>query len=165
MPVELLFSYFFFFVQSQDVYSISVLPDEDNTSQQCASQLAFLSLLEVPFPSKSNICLDAQLNCHNCFDLQMEGADAFPPCIVNINMEKENSEAIKSTDEAVGSIKTEGVVTVSSIFHSHYMTFFSLVSYISYHMHNILLKLLLICLNCWLSLFYNACGFICPKYR
>ncbi|XP_021912769.1 uncharacterized protein LOC110826435 isoform X2 [Carica papaya] len=96
---------------SQDVYSISVLRDEDNTSQQCASQLAFLSLLEVPFPSKSNICLDAQLNCHNCFDLQMEGADAFPPCIVNINMEKENSEAIKSTDEAVGSIKTEGVVT------------------------------------------------------
>ncbi|XP_015382616.1 uncharacterized protein LOC102620656 isoform X3 [Citrus sinensis] len=93
----------------QDVYGISVLPDEGNTSPNCTSQLTFLSFLEVPFPSKSRTSLDTQLDCHKCIDLQMKSADAYSSCIVDINIEKENLETLKSNDETFGSIKSEGV--------------------------------------------------------
>lgn len=102
------------YLQGQDVYSISVLSNEGN-DPQCASELAFLSFLEVANPSNDQMCLDAQLNCQNCIDFQMKSADAIPPCIVDINIGKESSKTPKSTDETVESLKSEGVLTVSFI--------------------------------------------------
>ncbi|KAG2711899.1 hypothetical protein I3760_04G099100 [Carya illinoinensis] len=94
----------------QDVCSISVLSDEGN-NKQCASELAFLSFLEVSNPSKNQMCMDAKLNFKNCIDLQMKSADAIPPCIIDINNEKECSKTLESTDEVVESLKSEGVLT------------------------------------------------------
>ncbi|GMY11360.1 hypothetical protein FCV25MIE_06599 [Fagus crenata] len=94
----------------QDVYSISVLSGEGK-SPRCASELAFLSILEVANPSKKQMCVDAQLNCQNCIDLQMKSADPISPCIVDINIEKEYSKTPESNDEAVESLKSEGVLT------------------------------------------------------
>ncbi|XP_059624272.1 uncharacterized protein LOC132267199 isoform X4 [Cornus florida] len=93
--------------ESQDAYSISVLPDEGTTNTQCESQLAFVTLLEVPNPFKSQLCLDAQMNCQNN-DLKMENADAHSPCIVNIDIDKKNLETPKPKDEATEKLKTEG---------------------------------------------------------
>ncbi|KAH7565725.1 hypothetical protein JRO89_XS08G0006200 [Xanthoceras sorbifolium] len=95
----------------QDVYDISMLPEEVNTSAQCASQLTVLGFVEVPFPSKRQMCLEAQLDCQNCIDLQMKSADAYSSCIVDINVDKEIPETLKTNDEVVGSIKSEGMVT------------------------------------------------------
>jgi hypothetical protein len=113
------------FLQGQDVYSISVLSGEGN-SPQCASELAFLSFLEVANPSKNQMCLDAQLNCQNCIDLKTKSIDAIPPCIVDINIEKEYSKKPESTDEAVESLKGEGVLTVSFLYSSSYSIAFRL---------------------------------------
>ncbi|KAL5820221.1 hypothetical protein ACOSQ3_022103 [Xanthoceras sorbifolium] len=93
----------------QDVYDISMLPEEVNTSAQCASQLTVLGFVEVPFPSKRQMCLEAQLDCQNCIDLQMKSADAYSSCIVDINVDKEIPETLKTNDEVVGSIKSEGM--------------------------------------------------------
>ncbi|EOX92104.1 hypothetical protein QUC31_003459 [Theobroma cacao] len=95
----------------QDVYSISVLPEEGNTSPKCTPQLTFLSLLEVPFSSKNQMCLDAQLSCQNCIDLKVDTEDDYSSCILDINIEKENSDILKSSNETVGNTKSEGVVT------------------------------------------------------
>lgn len=101
-------------MQGQDVYGISMLSEESKTATQCTSQLAFLSLVELPVPLKNQMCLDPQLNCQKFIDLQMESADAYSPCIVDIDIETDNFEKPKSEDEAVGSIKSEGQLTVSS---------------------------------------------------
>ncbi|XVF15189.1 hypothetical protein REPUB_Repub09cG0129100 [Reevesia pubescens] len=95
----------------QDVYSISMLPEEGNTSPKCKPQLTFLSLLEVPFPSKNQMCLDAQLSCQNCFDLKVDSEDSYSSCLLDINIEKEAPGILKSSDETVGNSKSEGVVT------------------------------------------------------
>ncbi|XVE86782.1 hypothetical protein DITRI_Ditri18aG0061400 [Diplodiscus trichospermus] len=95
----------------QDVYSISVLPDEGNMSPKCTQQLTFLSLLEVPFSSKNHMCLDAQLSCQNCIDLKVDSEDAYSSCILDINIEKETPDILKSSDETVGNSKSEGIVT------------------------------------------------------
>lgn len=110
------------YVQVQDVYGISVLPDEGNTSPDCTSQLTFLSFVEVPFPSKNQMNLDTELDCQKCIDLQMKSADTYSSCIVDINIEKGSLETLKSNDETVGSIKNEGIVTVSSYLLSVYCT-------------------------------------------
>ncbi|XVF58985.1 hypothetical protein PTKIN_Ptkin07bG0237300 [Pterospermum kingtungense] len=94
-----------------DVYSISVLPEEGNTSPKCTPQLTFLSLLEVPFSSKNQMCLDAQLSCQNCIDLKVDSEDAYSSCILDINIEKETPDMLKSSDETVGNSKSEGVLT------------------------------------------------------
>ncbi|KAL1077705.1 hypothetical protein V6Z11_D10G113300 [Gossypium hirsutum] len=95
----------------QDVYSISVLPEEGNTSPKCTPQLTFLSLLEVPFPSKNQMRLDAKLSCRNCIDLKVDGEDAYSSCILDTNIEKELPDILTSSDEIVGNSKTEGVLT------------------------------------------------------
>ncbi|KAL4367771.1 hypothetical protein GQ457_05G008400 [Hibiscus cannabinus] len=95
----------------QDVYSISVLPEEGNTSPNCRPQLTFLSLLEVPFSSKNQMCLDAPLSCQNCIDLKVDGEDGYSSCILDINIEKETPDILKSSDETVGNLKSEGVAT------------------------------------------------------
>ncbi|TYI60633.1 hypothetical protein E1A91_D10G117200v1 [Gossypium mustelinum] len=95
----------------QDVYSISVLPEEGNTSPKCTPQLTFLSLLEVPFPSKNQMRLDAKLSCRNCIDLKVDGEDAYSSCILDTNIEKELPDILTSSDEIVGNSKTESVLT------------------------------------------------------
>ncbi|GMI67682.1 hypothetical protein like AT4G39900 [Hibiscus trionum] len=95
----------------QDVYSISVLPEEGNTSPSCRPHLTFLSLLEVPFSSKNQMCLDAPLSCQNCIDLKVDGEDGYSSCILDISIEKETPDILKSSDETVGNLKSEGVVT------------------------------------------------------
>ncbi|KAF3441063.1 hypothetical protein FNV43_RR19349 [Rhamnella rubrinervis] len=95
---------------AQDIYSISVLPQEGN-NLQCASQLAFLSILEVPNPAKDQMSKDAHMNCQNCIDLQINSAETYSPCIVDINVEKESLQAPESNEEAVESLKSEGVLT------------------------------------------------------
>lgn len=100
-------------MQVKDVYDISVLPEEGNTSPQCASQLTVLSFVEVPFPSKNQMRLEAQLDCQNCIDLEMKSTDAYSSCIVDINVDKENPETLKTSEEIVGSMKNESMVRIS----------------------------------------------------
>ncbi|KAK3224308.1 hypothetical protein Dsin_011333 [Dipteronia sinensis] len=57
------------------------------------------------------MCLEAQLDCQNCIDLQMKSADAYSLCIVDINVDKENPETLKTNDEIVGNVKSEGMVS------------------------------------------------------
>ncbi|KAF2284035.1 hypothetical protein GH714_018363 [Hevea brasiliensis] len=92
----------------QDIYSISMLSEEDKTNPKCTSQLALLSFVELPVSPKKQMCLDPQLNCDNFIGSQMENADAYSPCIVDIDIEMKNFEKKKSNNEAVGSIKSEG---------------------------------------------------------
>ena len=115
------------FVQGQDVYNISVLPEEGK-NPKCTPQLTFLGLLEVPFSSKNQMCLDAELNCQNCIDLKVDGEDAYSSCILDINIKKETPDKLKSSDETVGNSKSEGIVTVSSIsylYSNNLLEFFS----------------------------------------
>ncbi|MBA0772171.1 hypothetical protein Gotri_007590 [Gossypium trilobum] len=112
-PVNLIHCLVFinhFFVQVSDAYSFSVLPEEGNVSPNC-TRLTFLSLLEVPFSSKNQMCLDAQLSCQNCIDLKVDREDAYSPCFLDINIEKETPDIFKFSDETVGNLKSEGVVT------------------------------------------------------
>ncbi|XP_022739750.1 uncharacterized protein LOC111291894 [Durio zibethinus] len=95
----------------QDVYSISVLPEEGNTSPKFTPKLTFLSLVEVPFSSRKQMSLDAQLSCQNCIDLKVDSEDDYSSCILDINIEKGTPDILKSSDETVGNSKSEGVVT------------------------------------------------------
>ncbi|KAK8321292.1 hypothetical protein V6Z12_A12G090400 [Gossypium hirsutum] len=94
-----------------DAYSFSVLPEEGNMSLNC-TRLTFLSLLEVPFSSKNQMCLDAQLSFQKCIDLKVDREDAYSSCFLDINIEKETPDIFKSSDKTVGNLKSEGVVTV-----------------------------------------------------
>ncbi|KAI4345247.1 hypothetical protein L6164_012387 [Bauhinia variegata] len=94
----------------EDVYSISVLPEEDGNTN-CASSLAFLSILEVPNLSKSQMYLDAHLNCENCIDFQMKSEDNYSPCIIDIPSEKDNSICPKSCEEGIENLKAGNLLT------------------------------------------------------
>ncbi|XP_057970540.1 uncharacterized protein LOC131159545 [Malania oleifera] len=93
--------------QEQDVYCVSVLPDQSAVNLPCESQLALSSFLEVPIPLSSQTCLDAQLNCQNCISLQMESADPFSSCIVAVDIEAGNLEKPKASDETPGNSNFE----------------------------------------------------------
>lgn len=94
-------------MQAEDIYSISVLPQESNNLQS-ASPFAFLRFLEVPNPAKDQVSMDAELNC---IDLQMNSEDTYSACAVDFDMEK---EPLPVPDEkAVESLKTECVPIVS----------------------------------------------------
>ncbi|GLT33746.1 hypothetical protein SLA2020_083100 [Shorea laevis] len=102
--------------RGQDDCSIPVLPEEGNVSPQHTSPLTFLSFLGLRLSSKNQMCLDTRPNCQNCTDSQMQNEDAYShseysPSILNVNVEKESSEVLKSNDEMVGSTKSEGVMT------------------------------------------------------
>lgn len=101
-------------MQGQDDCSIPVLPEEGNVSPQHTSPLTFLSFLGLRLSSKNQMCLDTRLNCQNCTDSQMQNEDAYSPSILNVNIEKESSEVLKSNEEMVGSTKSESVMTVST---------------------------------------------------
>ncbi|WCJ31884.1 hypothetical protein M5689_013335 [Euphorbia peplus] len=94
----------------QDVYRISMLSDTENMNPKSTSQLAFLSIVELPVSPKK-MCLDSQPNCQNFIGLQMESQDAFSPCIVGIDIETQNLEKPKSDDKTNGRLKSEGLPT------------------------------------------------------
>lgn len=91
-----------------------MLSEADKTNPKCASQLSFLSILELRVSPKK-LSIDSQLNCHNFICLQMEGQDPCSPCIVGIDIEMENFERPKSDDKTNGRIKSEGLPTVSEL--------------------------------------------------
>ena len=94
-------------MQAEDIYSISVLPQESN-NLQCASPFVFLRFLEVPNPAKDQVSMDAELNC---MDLKRNSEDTSSACVVDFDMEK---EPLPVPDEkAVESLKTECVPIVS----------------------------------------------------
>ncbi|QCD98653.1 uncharacterized protein LOC114183209 [Vigna unguiculata] len=90
---------------ARDVYSISVLPEEDE-SENCASPLAFLSILEVPNQAKSPMCLDSPINCQNCIDFQMKNDDVYSQCSIDIPCVNGNSVSHESYEETVECFKT-----------------------------------------------------------
>lgn len=103
--------------------TISVLPDEGNTIPQCTWQFTLLSFVKALLPSKSQMLIDAQLNCQktqNRINVLLGGTDSYQSCVVDINVEKGNGggETRTSHDELVGSVKSsESVVSkVPSIF-------------------------------------------------
>ncbi|XP_038697428.1 uncharacterized protein LOC119995112 isoform X2 [Tripterygium wilfordii] len=96
----------------QDVYSISVLSKEGNTSPNCTSHLAFLSFLGVPIPSKNEMCLDIQSNCRDYIDVQIESADAYTRCILDSDIEKEMVKIPKTNNETAQSTKSGALTKV-----------------------------------------------------
>ncbi|KAJ8765779.1 hypothetical protein K2173_014901 [Erythroxylum novogranatense] len=95
----------------QDVYSISLLAGGGNNGRQCASQVAVLGFVELPPPPKTKICIDPRSNCQNFVNLQMENAEAYSPCVVDIELDLESSGKTKLDDETAGSIKSGGLLT------------------------------------------------------
>ncbi|XP_028776587.1 uncharacterized protein LOC114733304 isoform X2 [Neltuma alba] len=94
----------------QELYSISVLPDEDDKAD-CASPLAFFSILEVPDQSESPMSLDAQINCHSCIDFQMKSEELCSSCTVDIPTVNGNSISPESYEEGVESFRTKNFLT------------------------------------------------------
>ncbi|KAJ1377336.1 hypothetical protein SESBI_48991 [Sesbania bispinosa] len=90
---------------ARDVYSISVLPEESENAN-CASPVAFLSIVEFPNQAKSAMCLDAHINCQNCIDVQMESKDVYSQCIIDIPSVNGNPVSPESFEEGVESFKT-----------------------------------------------------------
>ncbi|KAJ0233508.1 Uncharacterized protein HA466_0281500 [Hirschfeldia incana] len=95
----------------QDVCTISVLPDEGNTTPQCTtSQFTLLSFVKALLPSKNQMLIDdAQLNCqktHNRINVLLGGTDSYyQSCLVDINVEKGNGA--ETEEEVVASLKSE----------------------------------------------------------
>ncbi|CAH8369350.1 unnamed protein product [Eruca vesicaria subsp. sativa] len=93
----------------QDVCTISVLPDEGNTTPQCTSQYTLLSFVKALLPSENQLLIDAQLNCQktqNRINVLLGGTDSYQSCVVDINVEKGNGAEAK---EVVASLKSESV--------------------------------------------------------
>lgn len=59
------------------------------------------------------MCMDAQSSCQNGIDSQANMADSHPPCIIEIDLEKGCIQAPESEEEAIESLKREGLLTVS----------------------------------------------------
>ncbi|KAK4790511.1 hypothetical protein SAY86_017815 [Trapa natans] len=93
----------------QDVYSISLLPEEDGMDAGCVSPLAVLSLLDVEDPIKDQMSSNAQLDCKDFVDFEVEKLDACSPCVVDVDIEKENYEMVISNYEKHGN--NEGLLS------------------------------------------------------
>jgi hypothetical protein len=63
------------------------------------------TFVELPLPTRKQMCLDAQFICQNLLDLQMESGDSYSPCVVDIEIEVEAIAKPKSGDINVGSTK------------------------------------------------------------
>ncbi|CAN1224804.1 hypothetical protein LINPERPRIM_LOCUS2347 [Linum perenne] len=85
------------------VYSISMVEDGNKVPQCASQQLGCLSVVGLPAPTKTHHCSYDHLNL---IDLQVETSDPYSPCIVDLDIKQP-----KSSDVAVGSIKTENVLT------------------------------------------------------
>ncbi|KAM7276300.1 hypothetical protein ACFE04_018166 [Oxalis oulophora] len=95
----------------EDVYSFSVLPENGHHNPKRTPQLTFLSFLKVPLPSKKNMCLDAELDCQDCIDFQIQENDPYSSCIMDIDLENANSEKLKCVEDTAAVINTESVLT------------------------------------------------------
>ncbi|XP_056168289.1 uncharacterized protein LOC115683059 isoform X3 [Syzygium oleosum] len=93
-----------------DVYSISLLPDEDDMSAQCGSKLAVLSLLEVQDPCEDQICFDAHASCEECIDFQKESLEAYSQCVIDIDIKKETVEESKPHMESHGNKNSDSLL-------------------------------------------------------
>ena len=91
-----------------------MLPEEGENAN-FASPLAFLSILEVPDQAKSPLCLDAHLNCQNCFDFQMKSEEEYSECVIDMPSVNGNSVSPESHEDGVESFKTGNSPTVSLI--------------------------------------------------
>ncbi|KAF7834296.1 putative plant/T5J17-70 protein [Senna tora] len=94
----------------QDLYSISVLPEEGEKAD-CASSLAFLSILEVPDQSKSLTSLDSHINCQSCIDFQMKSEELCSSCAIDIPSETGNAISPESYEDGGESFKTKNFLT------------------------------------------------------
>lgn len=95
------------------MYSISLLPEEDSMDEECASPLAVLSVLGVEDPIKDQMFSNTQLDCEDLVDFQVESLDTYSPCIVDVDIEKDNHGMPISNYEKHGS--SEGLLSVSEI--------------------------------------------------
>ncbi|XP_057495193.1 uncharacterized protein LOC130780273 isoform X1 [Actinidia eriantha] len=74
-------------------------------------ELALIGHSEVPNTTNTQMCLGAEMYCQNHISLDMDNADAYLPCIVDMDIEKGNSGAPKTNDEAVEKLKIECPLT------------------------------------------------------
>lgn len=102
-------------MQGQDAYSVAVLPNEGTMDPQCESQLALLSFIEIPEPLKNQPCLTESKSL-NHINLEMEKADSYFPCIVDIDIKKGKLDTPKTNDEIAANLKNEDPLTVSSVY-------------------------------------------------
>uniref|UniRef100_A0A803PE57 Uncharacterized protein n=1 Tax=Cannabis sativa TaxID=3483 RepID=A0A803PE57_CANSA len=93
----------------QDLFSISVLPQESN-DLHCSSHLAFLRFLEVTNPKNDQVYMEAKLNSQNSTDLKMNSTQTFSSCVVDIDVEKMSLKVPESNEKAVESLKSESVL-------------------------------------------------------
>ncbi|XP_062099538.1 uncharacterized protein LOC133805371 isoform X3 [Humulus lupulus] len=89
----------------QDVFSISVLPQESN-DLHCASHLAFLRFLEVTNPANDQVYKEEKLNSQNSTDLKMNSTQTYSSCVVDIDVEKMSLKVPESDEKAVESLKS-----------------------------------------------------------
>ncbi|XAR73388.1 hypothetical protein NMG60_11007341 [Bertholletia excelsa] len=92
-------------MQGQVTYSISVLPDEGHPNLPCESQKSFLDHKNIPDPTGGPLCVDTEMNGQFNINLEMENTYAYPPCAVDMDIEKGNSETPKINDEAAEKIR------------------------------------------------------------
>lgn len=101
--------------------------------RECASKLAVLSLLEVQDPCKDQMCSGGQLTCKDHDDFQVESLD-YSPCVVDVDIEKDDYRMLISNGEKNGNARNEGLLSVSenslvfSTFSKRKITFMSFVS-------------------------------------
>ncbi|GLU13114.1 hypothetical protein SLE2022_297600 [Rubroshorea leprosula] len=100
-----------------------IKPSFDKTKDYCSLDVLPILIDEAPFPMREKCNFNGshgQDDCsipvlpeegNNCTDSQMQNEDAYSPSILNVNVEKESSEILKSNDEMVGSTKSEGIMT------------------------------------------------------
>ncbi|XP_042490390.1 uncharacterized protein LOC122070323 [Macadamia integrifolia] len=101
--------------EDPDLYSISVISERGNTNPECPSQFSLLSVLEVPYASESESSLDNDWNSMNCVSFQMESADKFSSCSVDIDVEVENLAKPEAEEKTVHcSLKSESALTSTS---------------------------------------------------
>ncbi|KAM7513615.1 hypothetical protein LguiA_003198 [Lonicera macranthoides] len=96
--------------EGQDAYSVAVLPNEGTMDPQCESQLAFLSLIEIPDPLKNQPRLTESKSL-NHVNFDVAKADSYFPCIVDIDIEKGKLDTPKTNDKIAANLKNEDPLT------------------------------------------------------
>ncbi|KAL5992409.1 hypothetical protein ACLOJK_013327 [Asimina triloba] len=85
--------------QGQDFYTVSGAADKGNTSPDSPSQLSFLSFLEVPYSSKSQMCSVVNQKCSSLIDLRIGSSDNFPLCSIDVELSNGCLETAKIDEE------------------------------------------------------------------
>ncbi|XP_022929551.1 uncharacterized protein LOC111436086 [Cucurbita moschata] len=80
-----------------------------DNSPECDPHLAFLSFLEVTHPTKTRMSLetsDTRLTCQNVIDIHVNAGDACSSCIVNIDIDKDKLDKLKTSKSYEGSFES-----------------------------------------------------------